>query len=170
VVARRIDRRVRLCRSAPNAAAPGQPLRFDLRGEKVPASAPATENGRTIAAMYEAFACGDIPSVLEQMAPRVEWIETEAENIPTHGRFSTPQEVLENVFARVPEHFERFELRPELWIEAGDDVVVTGRVVAKTKHGRELDAPYAHVFSFSDGKVSRNDNFHDTALWATALG
>jgi ketosteroid isomerase-like protein len=50
------------------------------------------------------------------------------------------------------------------------DVVVTGRVVAHTRTGRKLDAPYAHVFSFRDGKVSRNDNFHDTALWATALG
>jgi ketosteroid isomerase-like protein len=77
--------------------------------------------------------------------------------------------VLENVFAKVPESFERFDLRPELWVEVGDDVVVTGRLVARTRSGRDLDAPYAHVFSFRDGKVSRNDNFHDTALWAAAL-
>ena len=135
----------------------------------MPTSAPTTENGRTVAAMYEAFGRGDVPFVLERIAPSVDWIETEAQNIPTHGRFSTPQDVLENVFAKVAEYFERFELRPELWIEAGDDVVVTGRVVAKTKNGGELDAPYAHVFSFSDGMVSRNDNFHDTALWVAAL-
>lgn len=42
-------------------------------------------------------------------------------------------------------------------------------MVARTHDGRKLDAPYAHVFSFRDGKVSRNDNFHDTALWVTAL-
>jgi len=64
---------------------------------------------------------------------------------------------------------EQFELHPELWVEAGDDVVVTGRVVARTRTGRKLDAPYAHVFSFRDGKVCRNDNFHDTALWVAAL-
>jgi ketosteroid isomerase-like protein len=130
---------------------------------------PRTSNGRTVAGMYEAFGRGDVPHVLAQMAPDVEWIETEAGNIPTHGTFASPQEVLENVFAKVPEHFEQFELRPELWIEAGDDVVVTGRVVARTHAGRKLDAPYAHVFSFRDGKVSRNDNFHGTALWAAAL-
>jgi ketosteroid isomerase-like protein len=56
------------------------------------------------------------------------------------------------------------------WIETGDDVVVTGRVRARTRSGRHLDAPYAHVFSFRDGRVSRNDNFHDTAMWANALG
>jgi hypothetical protein len=60
-----------------------------------------------------------------------------------HGTFGSPQEVLENVFAKVPEHFEQFELRPELWIEAGDDVVVTDRVVARTHASRKLDAPYA---------------------------
>ena len=135
----------------------------------MPTTAPTTEHGRTVAAMYEAFGRGDVPFVLERMAPNIDWIETEAQNIPTHGRFSTPQEVLENVVANVPEYFKRFEIRPELWVEAGDDVVVTGRVVAKTKSGRELNALYAHVFSFSDGRVIRNDNFHDTALWAAAL-
>jgi uncharacterized protein len=132
-------------------------------------TSPTTDNGRTIAGMYEAFGRGDVPAVLTQLAPDLEWIETEAANVPTHGTFSSPQEVLENVFAKVPEYFEQFELHPELWIEAGDDVVVTGRVVARTLDGRKLDAPYAHVFSFRDGKVSRNDNFHDTALWVTAL-
>ena len=130
-------------------------------------STPSSDNGRTVAAMYEAFGRGDMGYVLERMAPDVDWIETEAESIPTRGRFSSPQEVLQGVFAKVPEYFE---LRPELWIEAGEDVVVTGRVLARTRTGRELDAPYAHVFSFTaDGRVSRNDNFHDTALWATAL-
>jgi uncharacterized protein len=135
----------------------------------VPSSSPMTENGRTIAGMYDAFGRGDVGHVLAQMAPDVEWIETEAQEIPTHGRFTSPQEVLENVFAKVPEHFERFELLPELWVEAGDDVVVTGRVAARSRSGHDLDAPYAHVFSFRDGKVARNDNFHDTALWAAAL-
>jgi ketosteroid isomerase-like protein len=101
--------------------------------------------------------------------PDVEWIETEAESIPAHGTFASPQEVLESVLAKVPEYFEQFELHPELWVEAGDDVVVTGRVVARTRTGRKLDAPDAHVFSFRDGKVCRNDNFHDTALWVAAL-
>lgn len=135
----------------------------------MPTTSPTSDNGRTITAMYEAFGRGDVPFVLERIAPEVEWIETEAQSIPAHGRFVTPQEVLDNVFAKIPEHFETFELRPELWIEKDDDVVVTGRVVARTRSGQDLDAPYAHVFSLRDGKVTRNDNFHDTALWAEAL-
>jgi ketosteroid isomerase-like protein len=107
--------------------------------------------------------------VVERIAPQVEWIETEAPSIPTHGKSSTPDEVVQNVFAKVPEYFETFELRPELWIEKDEDVVVTGRVRARTRSGRELDAPYAHVFTVRDGRVTRNDNFHDTVLWAEAL-
>ena len=88
-------------------------------------TSPTTDNGRTIAGVYEAFGRGDVPHVLAQMALDVEWIETEAESIPTHGTFASPQEVLKSVFAKVPEYFEQFELHPELWVEAGDDVVVT---------------------------------------------
>jgi ketosteroid isomerase-like protein len=135
----------------------------------MPTTRPTSENGHTIAAMYEAFGRGDVPFVLDRIAPEVEWIETEAQSVPVHGQSSTPQEVLENVFAKIPEHFETFELRAELWIEKDGDVVVTGRIVARTRSGRDLDAPYAHVFTLRDGKVTRNDNFHDTALWIEAL-
>jgi len=31
------------------------------------------------------------------------------------------------------------------------------------------DRVFHNVFSFRDGKVTRNDNFHDTALWVAAL-
>lgn len=91
----------------------------------MPTTTPTTDRGRTIAGMYEAFGRGDVPSVLAQLAPELEWIESEAEAIPTHGVFSTPDEVLHGVFAKVGEYFETFDLRPELWIEAGEDVVVT---------------------------------------------
>ena len=97
---------------------------------------PTTENGRTVAGMYEAFGRGDVQHVLDQMTEEQDWIETEAKNVPIHGRCSTRQEVLENVFAKVPEHFERFELVPDRWIEAGDEVVVTGRVRARARHRR----------------------------------
>jgi uncharacterized protein len=135
----------------------------------MPTTSPTTEYGRTIASMYEAFGRGDVEFVMSRLDARVDWIETEAEEIPIRGRFPNPEEVLHGVFAKVPQHFESFELRPELWVESGDDVVVTGRVVAKTRAGRGLNAPYAHVFSFRDGKVSRNENHHDTALWSEAL-
>jgi uncharacterized protein len=132
-------------------------------------TSPQTDNGRLIASLYDAFGRGDIPFVLDQLAPDVEWIETESPNVPTHGTSRTPQQVLENVFMKLPESFGSFEVRPDRWIESTDDVVVTGRIVARAKNGRDLDAPYAHVFTVRDGKVTRNDLFNDTALWVSAL-
>jgi ketosteroid isomerase-like protein len=52
-------------------------------------TSPATDNGRTIAGMYAAFGRGDVGHVLAQMAPDVDWIETDAADIPTHGRFGS---------------------------------------------------------------------------------
>ncbi len=46
---------------------------------------------------------------------------------------------------------------------------VTGRIVARTNGGHDLDAPFAHVFTVLDGKIARNDLFNDTALWVAAL-
>lgn len=135
----------------------------------MPTSEPRTDNGRTIASMYEAFGRGDVAYVMAQLAAELDWIESDAAGLPVRGRFGTPQQALEGVFAPIPQHFTSFELHPELWVEQDDDVVVTGRVVATTLSGRTLDAPYAHVFSFRDAKVCRNDNFHDTALWVEAL-
>ena len=134
----------------------------------MPTTSPTTDNGRLIASMYEAFGRGDVPYVVERIADPVEWIETDAD-IPTRGTYRTPQDVVQHVFAAIGEHFESFELRPELWIEHGDDVVVTGRVAAVTRTGSKLDSPFAHVFTVRAGKVVRNDNHHDTALWSAAL-
>jgi ketosteroid isomerase-like protein len=132
-------------------------------------TSPQTDNGRLIASLYDAFGRGDIPFVMDQLAPDVEWIETESPNVPTHGTSRTPQEVLENVFMKLPESFGSFEVHPDRWIESTDDVVVTGRIVARAQNGRELDAPFAHVFTVRDGKVTRNDLFNDSALWVSAL-
>jgi hypothetical protein len=61
------------------------------REEPMASTGPTTDNGRTIAGMYEAFGRGNVPHVLAQMALDVEWIETEAENIPTHGHSPVPR-------------------------------------------------------------------------------
>ena len=132
-------------------------------------SEPTTDNGRLIASLYEAFGRGDVPYVLQHIAPDVEWIETEHTGLPVHGTHRSPDAVVNEVFAQIPEHFESFLLEPDFFIEVDDEVVVTGRLRARTRSGRDLDAPYAHVFTVRDGKIARTDNHHDTALWRAAL-
>jgi ketosteroid isomerase-like protein len=53
--------------------------------------------------------------------------------------------------------------------DAGDVVVVEGRVTGTTHTGRKLDAPAAWVWTVRDGKVIRNMNYHDNDPWREAL-
>src|SRR3954454_7395939 len=133
-------------------------------GSRMANTSPQTDNGRLIASIDDAFGRGDIPFVLDQFAPEIEWIETESPEVPTHGTSRTPQEVLDNVFMKLPESFGSFDVQPDRWIETADDVVVSGRIVARTTGGKDLNAPFAHVFTVRDGRVTRNDLFNDTAL------
>lgn len=124
-----------------------------------------------VKAAYAAFAAGDIGSVLAVIDPDAEWIETDAESLPTRGTFVGPDEVAQNVFAAVPEHWDTFELVPEEYFRDGDTVVVRGRVKATAKAtAAEMDAPYVHVFTVRDGKIVKLTNHHDTAMWREALG
>ena len=120
---------------------------------------------------YEAFGRGDIPAVLAVMDPDVEWVESEAEAIPTRGTHIGPQAIAENVFGTVPRDWQEFAIVPEDFFADGNTVIVRGRVRAVAKDsGRSMDAPYVHVFTIADGKLRRMTNHHDTAVWAETLG
>ena len=119
---------------------------------------------------YEAFGHGDIPAVLAVLAPDVEWVESEATGIPTRGTHTGPQQVVENVFAVVPQDWQEFALVPEDFFADGDTVIVRGRVRAVAKaSGKSMDAPFVHVFTLAGGKIQRMTNHHDTALWMETL-
>ena len=120
---------------------------------------------------YEAFGRGDIPAVLAVMDPDVEWVESEAEAIPTRGTHIGPQAIAENVFGTVPRDWQEFAIVPEDFFADGNTVIVRGRVRAVAKDsGRSMDAPYVHVFTIADGKLLRMTNHHDTAVWVETLG
>jgi ketosteroid isomerase-like protein len=120
---------------------------------------------------YEAFGRGDIPAVLAVMDPDVEWVESEAEAIPTRGTHIGPQAIAENVFGTVPRDWQEFAIVPEDFFAAGNTVIVRGRVRAVAKDsGRSMDVPYVHVFTIADGKLRRMTNHHDTAVWVETLG
>jgi ketosteroid isomerase-like protein len=120
---------------------------------------------------YDAFGRGDIPAVLGLMDPDVEWVESDAEAIPTRGTHTGPENVARNVFATVPDSWAEFAIVPEDFFADGKTVIVRGRVRAVAKDsGRSMDAPFVHVFTIADGKIRRLTNHHDTAVWVETLG
>jgi ketosteroid isomerase-like protein len=112
---------------------------------------------------YAAFARGDIPAVLALLAPNARWIE--AEGGPYGGVSIGPEAVLENVFMRLGAEWDGFTAVPDELVASGDTVVALGVYRGTFKAtGKEMVAPFAHVWKFADGRVASFQQHTDTVL------
>ena len=125
-------------------------------------------NLNAVKAVYQAFATGDIPTVLGLLSPDIAW--TEAEGFPLGGTYHGPRAVLEGVFMRLGSEWEGFAAVPDEFIDAGDTVVALGKYSGKYKaSGKSFEANFAHVWKMQDGKASRFIQYVDTLLVHRAL-
>lgn len=122
-----------------------------------------TTNKETIAAAYASFAKGDVASVVAVMDPEIEW--TEAEGWPLYsGTLVGPQAVVDGVFMRVGEIGENFSLDVTQLVAEGDTVVGLGTCSWNRKgSGDPAEVKIAHVWTLTDGKVTRFQQHVDTA-------
>lgn len=131
----------------------------------------STENVEIARGGYDAFNRGEIEAVLGIMDPDIEWQEPEVEGLPASGIHHGREAVAENVFGRVQEDWDEFQVLPEEFLDAGERVVVLGRFQGKGKaSGGTLDAPFAHIWTLRDGKLVWFRNYMDTANFLQALG
>jgi uncharacterized protein len=122
-------------------------------------------NANTLRSMYEAFATGDVPGVLGAMAPDIAW--TEAEGFMYGGQYTGPNEVLENVFMKIGTEWEGFSVVPEQFVDGGETVVALGNYSGKfLKTGKSMSVPFAHAWTFRDGKVAKFVQYMDTLVAA----
>jgi ketosteroid isomerase-like protein len=125
-------------------------------------------NLNSIKAVYNAFATGDIPTVLGVFSRDIAW--TEAEGFPYAGTYHGPKAVLEGVFMRLGSEWEGFAAVPDEFIDAGDTVVVLGKYSGKYKKtGKSFQANFAHVWKMQDGKAAQFIQYVDTLLVHRAL-
>lgn len=118
--------------------------------------------------LYDAFNRGDIEQCLAGFADDVVWTLPAGSPI-TSGTFTGPKEVMENVFARIPELFESFEVVIDRLIDGGETVVMEG-VLEVTPHGGEsTEIPVVHVTSYQDGKLQEWAEYSDTAHLKEAM-
>jgi ketosteroid isomerase-like protein len=118
---------------------------------------------------YAAFERGDMESVVADMDDEIEWHQ--AQGLPHGGTYRGLAEVRSSIFDPLDdEWWDDFRADPAEFIDAGDRVVVLGRYTARAKAtGSALDVPFAHIWTFRDGKAVRFDQFLDTAGWVAAL-
>jgi len=119
---------------------------------------------------YVAFEADDLDGALVDMADDILW--EQAQGLPHGGTYHGLAEVRRNVFDPLDEQWwSEFHAVPHDVVDAGDVVVVLGRYTGRAQEtGSELDVPFVHVWTWSDGKAIRFRQFLDTAGWNRALG
>jgi ketosteroid isomerase-like protein len=126
-----------------------------------------------VAAMYEAFGRGDVPAILERLAPDVQW-EDERDNFaqkagvpwlaPRRGRDGAAE------FFRLLSAYQFHEFKVVSLLE-GDHKVVGEVVVELTQpNGVRVRDEELHLFTFNDrGQVIRFRHYVDTAKAIAAM-
>jgi uncharacterized protein len=121
-----------------------------------------------IKAVYDAFAKGDIPDVLEVLSPGINW--TEAEGFPYGGTYHGPKAVLEGVFMRLGTEWEGFAAVPHEFVDGGDTIVALGKYSGTYKStNKSFEADFAHVWKTRNGRAIRFVQYVDTLLVQRAL-
>jgi uncharacterized protein len=135
-----------------------------LRGDDLAAEKQAELNNvRVIQATYDAFLQGDAEAVLATMDDDIDWHIVGPASIPFAGQRRGKNEVrlaLQKAFANVKNQ------RPEI-----RDVIAQGDIVTVVGHERgqctatenAYDSFWVHVFTITDGKISRFREYLDTA-------
>lgn len=131
------------------------------------------QNADRIKSLYEAFAKGDVATVLRAMDPKIEWNEAEHYSWWPGEAFIGPDAIVQGVFARIPEAFgDTFRIDIQRIVDGGSTVLVQLRYKGTVQSSNtQLDLQAAHVWDVgADGKVTRFQQYVDTYAAAKLLG
>ena len=126
------------------------------------------DNTALVKKLYDAFARGDIQTILDNLAPNVEWV-TEGPAIIPYAQKYTGIDNVRGFFQALATTQENHKLVTYEFIAQGDKVATSGRYAATVKEtGKHFDTAVAHVFTIQNGKVTRFLDFFDTSAVAEA--
>ena len=125
-------------------------------------------NVELIKNLYQAFAAGDIPAVLQSFDENIEW--TEAEGFPYGGTYRGHQAIVENVFMKLATEWDDYRVEPDEFLDTGDKIVALGNYSGAYKAtGKTMRVPFAHVWTVRDGKLIKFVQYTDTLKVSEAL-
>ena len=130
------------------------------------------DNVKMLRDLYDAFGRGDIPGVLGAMSPNIQWHQAENNPYNPSGQpWVGPDAVLNNLFMRLGAEWDGFVVRPRAFHGAGDSVIVEARYNGTFKPtGKSMDTQVCHVWDVKDGKVTRFQQYVDTAKLRDVMG
>jgi ketosteroid isomerase-like protein len=124
------------------------------------------QNVNTVRASYDAYARGEFAAVLAAMDPGIEWADQDS--LPWGGTHRG-HEAFANHMQTFTGHFEEVRIEPQEYLDAGEHVVVTGRLSGRAQAGA-FNVPTVWIWQLRDGKTTRVDTYTDTAAVLGALG
>ena len=129
----------------------------------------SNQNKLMIMKGYEYFQQGDIKSVLANWSDDVEIISSDNEHIPFSGHYKGMHEAAD-FFATLGGAVDTLHFVPKDFVAEGDKVVVTGEARWQAKStGADWHTPWVHVFTLKDGKISRLEQFSNSAAAEAAF-
>lgn len=130
------------------------------------------DNVEVMKGLYDAFGRGEIPTVLGAMSPAIKWHQAENNPYrPSGEAWVGPDAVLKNLFIRLGGEWDGFAVHPKSFHGAGDSVIVEARYSGTYKAtGKGMDTQVCHVWDLKDGKVTRFQQYVDTAKLRDVMG
>lgn len=129
----------------------------------------ALSNAAIVGSLYEAFGRGDIPTIVESLAPDCEWNVMGSPLVPHGGKYIGKETY--QFFAKLNEDFEFTEFTVNSINEISEnEVVALGRLTFKARAtGRAASSNWAMHWRLEDGKAKYFQDFYDSALAYTLL-
>ena len=114
---------------------------------------------------YANFASGNIEAVLATWDPEIEWHECKGMPfVDGDGVYIGGEAIVNQVFMKLPEYFDGFNIEISELFEAGDKVVMVGYYTGTNKAtGTSFKANAIHVWTVKNGKGIRYVHAVDTA-------
>jgi ketosteroid isomerase-like protein len=123
-------------------------------------------NSAVVQRMYAAFNSGDIQTLLANVTPDAEWVNSGPSTVTYFGDFSGR---IADFFQAIGGSVTAGSVTIDRYIVAGDTVVTEGRYRGTARNTQvNIDAPIAHIFTLRDGKVTSWKGYGDTAAVVAA--
>ena len=127
------------------------------------------ENTQLVQQAYRDFQNGDIQGVLGSLSEDVEWVTPRLKGVPVGGTYHGVEEAGQ-FFSSLGDTQEARQLELREHVAQDDRVVALGHYAWHVKAtGKVWESDFAHVLSVRDGKLTRFQEYTDTAALGDAF-
>jgi ketosteroid isomerase-like protein len=121
-----------------------------------------------VMAVYAAYGRGDIPSILDALAPGITWTVPGPQGLPTCGTWRGRDQVA-LYFETIRHNLSVEEFSPQHFIAHGARVIVMGYERARAlATGGVAESEWLHLFTFRNDQIGDFRAYTDTAVMMEA--